>query len=95
MTKYKKSDLVEHLAGKYDLSKRQVEDLLEGMLEYITTLLKKGDELTLTGFGTFLAKERKGRVGINPKNPTEKIQIPASTVPRFKAGKGLKDAVKK
>lgn len=95
MTKYKKSDLVEHLAGKYDLSKRQVEDLLDGMLEYITALLKKGDELTLTGFGTFLAKERKGRVGINPKNPTEKIQIPASTVPRFKAGKGLKDAVKK
>ncbi len=95
MTKYKKSDLVEHLAGKYDLSKRQVEDILEGMLEYITTLLKRGDELTLTGFGTFLAKERKGRVGINPKNPTEKIQIPASTVPRFKAGKGLKDAVKK
>lgn len=95
MTKYKKSDLVEHLAGKYDLSKRQVEDILDGMLEYITALLKKGDELTLTGFGTFLAKERKGRVGINPKNPTEKIQIPASTVPRFKAGKGLKDAVKK
>ncbi|MDP2630478.1 MAG: HU family DNA-binding protein [Candidatus Uhrbacteria bacterium] len=95
MTKYKKSDLVEHLAGKYELSKRQVEDILEGMLEYITTLLQKGDELTLTGFGTFLAKERKGRVGINPKNPTEKIQIPASTVPRFKAGKGLKDAVKK
>lgn len=95
MTKYKKSDLVEHLAGKYDLSKRQVEDILEGMLEHITALLKKGDELTLTGFGTFLAKERKGRVGINPKNPTEKIQIPASVVPRFKAGKGLKDALKK
>jgi DNA-binding protein HU-beta len=94
MTKYKKSDLVEHLAGKYDLSKRQVEDLVEGMLEYITGLLKKGDELTLTGFGTFLAKMRKGRMGINPKNPSEKIQIPACTVPRFKAGKGLKDAVK-
>ncbi|MBI4600062.1 HU family DNA-binding protein [Candidatus Uhrbacteria bacterium] len=94
MTKYKKSDLVEHLAGKYDLSKRQVEDILEGLLEYITGLLKKGDELTLTGFGTFLAKARKGRMGINPKNPTEKIQIPASIVPRFKAGKGLKDALK-
>lgn len=95
MTKYKKSDLVEHLAGKCDLSKRQVEDMIEGLLSYITGLLQKGDELTLTGFGTFLAKERKGRVGINPKNPTEKIQIPASIVPRFKAGKGLKDALKK
>ncbi len=95
MTKYKKSDLVEHIAEKCDLSKRQVEDMVEGLLSYITGLLQKGDELTLTGFGTFLAKERKGRVGINPKNPTEKIQIPASIVPRFKAGKGLKDALKK
>jgi len=94
MTKYKKGDLVDHLAEKCGLSKRQVEDILEGMLEYITGLLKKGDELTLTGFGTFLAKARKGRMGINPKNPSEKIQIPASIVPRFKAGKALKDALK-
>ena len=99
MTKYKKSDLVEHLAGKYDLSKRQVEDVVEGLLEYVTGLLQKGDELTLTGFGTFLAKKREGRVGINPKKKNadgtfEKIQIPASIVPRFKAGKGLKDALK-
>lgn len=94
MAKYKKSDLVEHLAGKFGLAKKQVEDLVEGLLDYVTGLLKKGDELTLTGFGTFLAKQRKGRVGINPKNPSQKIQIPASTVPRFKAGKGLKDAVK-
>ncbi|MBI4250253.1 HU family DNA-binding protein [Candidatus Uhrbacteria bacterium] len=94
MAKYKKSDLVEHLAGKLELSKKQAEDVVESVLDYITSLLKKGDELTLTGFGTFLVKQRKGRVGINPKNPSEKIQIPASIVPRFKAGKGLKDAVK-
>ena len=94
MTKYKKSDLVEHLAGKFGLPKKQVEDLVEGILDYITGLLKKRDELTLTGFGTFLAKDRKGRMGINPKNPSQKVQIPPSTVPRFKAGKGLKDAVK-
>lgn len=94
MAKYKKSDLVEHLAEKLALSKRQAEDAVEGMLDYITGLLKKGDELTFTGFGTFLTKQRKGRVGINPKNPSEKVQIPASTVPRFRAGKSLKDAVK-
>jgi len=94
MAKYKKSDLVEHLASKLELSKKQAEDVVESVLDYITSLLKKGDELTLTGFGTFLVKQRKGRVGINPKNPSEKIQIPASIVPRFKAGKGLKDAVK-
>lgn len=94
MAKYKKSDLVNHLAEKLALSKRQAEDIVGGMLDYITDLLKKGDELTFTGFGTFLTRQRKGRMGINPKNPSEKIQIPASIVPRFRAGKALKDAVK-
>lgn len=93
MTKYKKSDLVGHLAEKVGLSKKQSEDTIEAILEYITATLVRGDELTLTGFGTFLAKARKGRMGINPKKPTEKVTIPPSTVPRFKAGKGLKDRV--
>lgn len=93
MTKYKKSDLVEHLASKAELSKKQAEDVVEAALDFITKTLVRGDELTLTGFGTFLAKDRKGRMGINPKNPSQKVEIPPSTVPRFKAGKGLKDAV--
>lgn len=97
MTKYKKSDLVEHLAGAVGLSKKQAEDAVEATLDFITATLKKGDELTLTGFGSFAAKMRKGRTGINPKKKIngeyEKIQIPPSTVPRFKAGKALKDAV--
>ncbi len=94
MAKLKKSDLVEHLAAKVMVSKKQAEDTVDAMLDFITSTLVRRDELTLTGFGTFLAKLRKGRIGINPKNPTEKVNIPASTVPRFKAGKGLKDAVK-
>lgn len=94
MAKLKKSDLVEHLAQKVMISKKQAEDTVDAILEFVTSTLKRGDELTLTGFGTFLAKLRKGRVGINPKNPTQKVQIPECTVPRFKAGKGLKDAVK-
>ncbi|MBI2484468.1 HU family DNA-binding protein [Candidatus Uhrbacteria bacterium] len=94
MAKYKKSDLIDHLATTLELSKRQAEDAVQQTLEYVTKLLKNGDELTLTGFGTFMVKQRKGRVGINPKNPSQKVQIPASIVPRFKAGKGLKDAVK-
>lgn len=97
MTKYKKSDLVEHLAQSIGLSKKQAEDTVEAILDFITATLKKGDELTLTGFGSFQAKARKGRTGINPKKKIngeyEKIQIPPSTVPRFKAGKALKDAV--
>lgn len=95
MAKYKKSALVDHLADKLALSKRQAEDVVDAVLDYVTDLLKKGDELTFTGFGTFLTKQRKGRMGINPKDPSIKIQIPASTVPRFRAGKSLKEAVNK
>ncbi|MEK7103696.1 MAG: HU family DNA-binding protein [Patescibacteria group bacterium] len=93
MAKLKKSELVEMLAEKVEVSKKQAEDMMEALLEIITSSLQKGDEVTFTGFGSFMAKMRKGRVGINPKNPTEKINIPASIVPRFKAGKGLKDAL--
>lgn len=95
MAKQKKSDLVDHLADKLAFSKRQAEDAVDAMLDYVTDLLKKGDELTFTGFGTFLTKQRKGRMGINPKDPSIKIQIPASTVPRFRPGKSLKEAVNK
>ena len=60
--KYKKSDLVEHLAQTASLSKKQAEDVVEATLSYITSLLKKGDELTLTGFGTFSQRpERAAR----------------------------------
>src|SRR3989338_6871998 len=97
MAKYKKSDLVEHLASKVGVAKKQAEDMVEATLDFINTTLTKGDELTLTGFGSFLAKKRQGRMGINPKKKVngeyEKIQIPPSTVPRFKAGKALKESV--
>lgn len=94
MAKYKKADLVEHLATKLALPKKQAEEIVDGIMDYITDLLKRRDELTLTGFGTFLAKQRKGRMGINPKNPSQKVEIPPSIVPRFKAGKALKEAIK-
>lgn len=94
MTKFKKADLIDHIATRAGVSKKQAEEMLESVLEFVTSTMVQGNELTLTGFGTFLAKARKGRMGINPKNPTEKVEIPASIVPRFKAGKGLKDAVK-
>ncbi|PIZ26843.1 MAG: DNA-binding protein HU, partial [Chloroflexi bacterium CG_4_10_14_0_8_um_filter_46_9] len=59
----------------------------------VTKTLKKGEEVVLTGFGTFSAKQRAARQGVNPRTG-EKIQIPAVTVPKFKAGKALKDALK-
>lgn len=93
MNKLKKGDFVEYLVERLEVSKKQAEDITESFIDFVTSTLKKGDEFTLTGFGTFLAKTRKGRVGINPKNPSEKVQIPSSIVPRFRAGKGLKDAL--
>ncbi|HLA26056.1 MAG TPA: HU family DNA-binding protein, partial [Patescibacteria group bacterium] len=60
----------------------------------ITSTIKSGGEVTITGFGTFSSKRREARMGVNPQKPQEKIQIPAVTVPKFKAGKTLKDALK-
>ena len=93
MTKLKKIDLVDHIVEKLDITKKQADDIVDIITTYITDMIKRGDEFTITGFGTFLAKKRKGRIGINPKRPTEKVEIPPSIVPKFKPGKALKDAV--
>ncbi|MFC1615229.1 HU family DNA-binding protein, partial [Patescibacteria group bacterium] len=79
---------------KVGVSKKEGEEMLETFMATVTAELKKGSEVALTGFGTFSAKDRAARVGVNPQNPTQKIQIPAVTVPKFKAGKALKDALK-
>ncbi|MFA5061733.1 MAG: HU family DNA-binding protein [Patescibacteria group bacterium] len=89
-----KADLAQAIAEKLNLPKRQTEDTLNSMVEVITDMLKKGEEVVLTGFGAFSAKKRAARQGVNPQNPSQKIQIPAVTVPKFKAGKALKDALK-
>ena len=90
-----KALLAEQLANKLGISKKEAEDMLNTLLELITAALQKGDEVVLTGFGAFSAKKRAARTGVNPQNPSQKIQIPAVTVPKFKAGKALKDALKK
>ncbi len=89
-----KAELINRIAEKIGVSKKQAEDMLEAMLEITTSTLKEGGEVTLTGFGTFSAKERSARGGVNPQKPSERIQIPAVTVPKFKAGKALKEALK-
>ncbi|MEK7131856.1 MAG: HU family DNA-binding protein [Patescibacteria group bacterium] len=89
-----KADLAQHVAEKLALPKRQIEDTLNGVLDTVVEQLKKGEEVVLTGFGAFSAKLRAARVGVNPQNPSQKIQIAAVTVPKFKAGKALKDALK-
>lgn len=89
-----KADLAQHVAEKLNLPKRQVEDTLNAVLDTVVEQLKKGGEVVLTGFGAFSAKLRAARVGVNPQNPSQKINIAAVTVPKFKAGKALKDALK-
>ena len=89
-----KQDLVASVAAGAGVSKRVASDALEAVLASITKELKKGNNVTITGFGTFRVSHRAARTGVNPRNPSQKIQIPAMNVPAFKAGKSLKDAVR-
>lgn len=89
-----KFELADAIVAKTGLAKKDVEQSMKAMLDVITEQLMKNEEVTLTGFGTFSAKHRSARAGVNPQNPSERIQVPAVTVPKFKAGKALKDALK-
>ena len=89
-----KQDIIEILAEKTNISKSQAGEYLNTLLSEITKALKKGNDITLTGFGTFSASKRKARQGVNPRTG-EKIKIAAAKVPKFKAGKSLKEAIKK
>ncbi len=87
-----KSDLIEAIAKAADISKAAAERALDGTVAAITSSLQKGDMVTLVGFGTFHVGDRKARSGRNPRTGAT-IEIKASRVPKFRAGKALKDAV--
>ncbi len=87
-----KSELVDAIAQKGGLTKVDAAKALDATIESISEALKAGDTVTLVGFGSFSVKERAARTGRNPKTG-EELKIPASKVPSFKAGKGLKDSV--
>jgi DNA-binding protein HU-beta len=87
-----KGDLIESVAGKAGLSRADATRAVDAVIESITGALKSGGAVSLVGFGTFAVKARAARQGRNPRTG-ETIQIKASKVPGFKAGKGLKDAV--
>ncbi len=89
-----KADLVKRLSEAAEVSKAKAELLVNSFLSTITALLKKGDKLTLPGFGTFLVAKRAAREGINPQTKA-KLKIPARRVPKFKAGSNLKKTVAK
>ena len=87
-----KAELINAVAASADCSKKDAEAVITAALDTITAALKDGDKVQLVGFGSFEVKKRAARIGRNPKTK-ESIEIPASVVPVFKAGKALKDAV--
>jgi DNA-binding protein HU-beta len=89
-----KAELSDKIAERVGLTKKQAESVLDAFESITIETLKTGGEVTLTGFGTFLARRREARAGVNPRNPAERIQIGAVTVAKFKTGKNLKDALK-
>ncbi len=87
-----KSDLIEKMAEAADISKAAAARALDAFTEAVTVALKEGDTVSLIGFGTFSVKERAARKGRNPQTGAT-IEIKASKMPSFKAGKALKDAI--
>jgi len=88
-----KAELIDAVSEQTGLNKTQVDDALKAILATITNELAKGNKITLVGFGTFDRRNRKGRMGVNPQNPTQKIKIAPKKVPAFSAGSELKEAV--
>ena len=87
-----KSELIEAIAQEADISKAAATKALDGMMNAVTNALKKGDTVTLVGFGTFYVGERAARQGRNPRTG-EALTIAAAKTPKFRAGKALKDAL--
>ena len=93
MKNINKAELIDGVVAKTDLSKKDVNAVLEAMVDKITEELRKGNKVTITGFGIFKTSKRAAREGRNPQTGAT-IKIAATTVPKFTAGKALKEAVK-
>lgn len=87
-----KADLVDMVAADTGLSKKSVKETMDALLDRMARHIGSGDRVTLTGFGSFETRRRRARTGVRP-GTTERIAIPASSYPAFRAGKGLKDRV--
>jgi DNA-binding protein HU-beta len=89
-----KQEFVDAVANRSGLSRREAGQAVDAFLDTITDALTKRDQVNFTGFGKFATSERKARMGVNPRNPGQKVHIPAATVPKFTAGSSLKQAVR-
>jgi DNA-binding protein HU-beta len=88
-----KSQLVDAVAARTDLTRKQANDALDALLETVEGVLSRGGEVSLAGFGKFMVAERGARQGVHPRTG-EQMQIPATRVPKFTAGSNLKQAVR-
>ena len=89
-----KAELINAVAASADVSKKDTEAVISAMLDTITEALRQGDKVQLVGFGSFEVKKRAARIGRNPRTK-EEIELPATVLPVFKAGKLLKDTISK
>ena len=89
-----KQDFVSEVAKRSGLTNKDAGKAVDAFLETVTETLVRGGDVTFTGFGKFSTAHRAARMGVNPRNPTEKVHIQAATVPKFSAGSTLKAAVK-
>jgi DNA-binding protein HU-beta len=89
-----KQEFVDRVAQKSGLNRREAAEAVDAFLGSISDALRNGEEVSFTGFGKFSVQNRAARQGVNPRNPSERVHIPASKVPKFSAGSQLKAAVK-
>ena len=89
-----KQEFVDRVAAEASLSKSDAAKAVDAVLSVITDTLTSGGQVNFTGFGKFSTQRRAARMGVNPRNPSQKVQIPEATVPKFSAGSQLKSAVR-
>jgi DNA-binding protein HU-beta len=89
-----KQEFVAEVARRAQLSNRDAGKAVDAFLDTVTDTLKGGGDVSFTGFGKFSTQQRAARMGVNPRNPGEKVHIPAARVPKFSAGSTLKTAVR-
>ncbi|MBX4187997.1 MAG: HU family DNA-binding protein [Candidatus Doudnabacteria bacterium] len=89
-----KQEVIDALAAKLGSNRTEAEKSLQAFVDVVTESLRIGQEINISGFGSFSVSDRAARMGVNPQNPEQKIQIAATKVPKFRAGEGLKRAVR-
>jgi DNA-binding protein HU-beta len=89
-----RQEFVGEISRRTNLNRHDADRAVQAFLDIVSDQLKRGGDVSFTGFGKFTVAERAARTGVNPRNPSEKVEIPAARVPKFSAGSALKASVK-